>query len=104
MQVYPLIYSHRRPYMETASHYDRYWSARYSVLTGSHNLLFSTSCHKKPCVIQNMPAKKSTRTHLHVTNIHESDDTLQAVPSTAKRATPSVWPEAEIDNHNENVL
>jgi hypothetical protein len=44
-----------------------------------------------------MPPKKFTRTHLRITNIHESDDTLQAAASTAERTTPTVVPEAEID-------
>jgi len=51
-----------------------------------------------------MPPKKSTRTQLQVTDIHESDDTLQAAASTAERTTPTILPEAEIDNDNDNVL
>jgi hypothetical protein len=48
-----------------------------------------------------MPPKKSTRTQLRVTHIHDSDDTLQAPVSTAKRATQAVFPEAEIVNDND---
>jgi hypothetical protein len=48
-----------------------------------------------------MPPKKFTRTQLRVTDIHESDDTLQPAPSTAKRTTPMVLPEAEIDIDND---
>ena len=48
-----------------------------------------------------MPPKKFTRTQLRVTDIHESDDTLQAAASTAKRTTPTVLPEAEIDDDND---
>jgi len=43
---------------------------------------------------------------LHVTDIHEIDDTLQAAASTAERSTPTVLPEAEIadddDDNNDN--
>ena len=48
-----------------------------------------------------MPPKKFTRTQLHVTDIHESDDTLQAVASTAERTTPTVLPEAEINDDDD---
>jgi len=48
-----------------------------------------------------MPPKKFTRTQLHVTDIHESDDTLQAAASTAERTTPTVLPEAEIDDDDD---
>ena len=34
---------------------------------------------------------------MRVTDIHESDDTLQAAASTAECATPAVLPEAKID-------
>jgi hypothetical protein len=44
-----------------------------------------------------MPPKKFTRSQLRVTDIHESNDTLQAAASTAERTTPMVLPEAEID-------
>jgi hypothetical protein len=48
-----------------------------------------------------MPPKKFTRTQLRVTDIHGSDDTLQAAASTAERITPTVLPEAEIDNDDD---
>jgi hypothetical protein len=48
-----------------------------------------------------MPLKKFTRTQLRVTDIHESDDTLQAAASTAERTTPTVLPEAEIDDDDD---
>jgi len=51
-----------------------------------------------------MPPKKSTRTQLHVTDIHERDDPLEAAASTTERATPTVLPEAEIDNDDDNDL
>jgi len=51
-----------------------------------------------------MPPKKSTRTQLRVTDIHESDDTLQAAASTAERATPTVLQEAEIDHDDDDDL
>jgi len=53
---------------------------------------------------QNMPPKQFTRTQLRVTDIHESDDTLQAAASTAKRTTPTVFPAAEIDNDDDDDL
>jgi hypothetical protein len=46
----------------------------------------------------------STRTPLRVTDIHESDDTLQAAPSTAKNTTPMVLPEAEIEDNDDDGL
>jgi hypothetical protein len=49
----------------------------------------------------NMPLMKSTRTQLHVTNIHESDDTLQAAALTAEHTTPMVIPEAGINDDND---
>jgi len=48
-----------------------------------------------------MPPKKFTRTQFPVTDIHESDDTLQAAASTAERITPTVIPEAEIDDDDD---
>jgi len=48
-----------------------------------------------------MSPKKFTRTQLRITDIHESDDTLQAVASTAERTTPPVLPEAEIDDDDD---
>jgi hypothetical protein len=51
-----------------------------------------------------MPPKQSTRTQLHVTDIYKSDDTLQAVTSTAERTTAMVIPAAEIDDDNDNDL
>jgi len=51
-----------------------------------------------------MPPKKSTRTQLRVTNIHQSDDTLQPAASTTKRATPTVLLEAEIDDDDDDIL
>jgi hypothetical protein len=38
---------------------------------------------------------------LRVTDIHESDDTLQAAAWTAERTTPTVSPEAEIDDEDD---
>lgn len=37
---------------------------------------------------------------MHVTNIHDSDDTLQVVALTAKCTIPMVLHEAKIDNDN----
>jgi hypothetical protein len=51
-----------------------------------------------------MPPKKFTRTQLRVTDIHESDDTLQAAASTAERATPTVILPAEIDDDDDDDL
>jgi hypothetical protein len=51
-----------------------------------------------------MPSKKSIRTQLRVTDINESDDTLQAAASTTERATLKFLPEAKIDNDNDNEL
>jgi hypothetical protein len=48
-----------------------------------------------------MPPKKFTRTQLRVTDIHECDDTLQSAASTAEPTTPTVLPEAEIDEPND---
>jgi len=45
-----------------------------------------------------MPMKKITRTQLRITDIHESDDTLQAAASTSEHNTPTLFPEAEIDD------
>jgi len=53
---------------------------------------------------QNMPPKKFSRTQLHVTDIHYSDDTLQTVVSIAERATPAVSPEAAIDDDDDDDL
>jgi len=39
---------------------------------------------------------------LHVTNIHWSDDMLQAAALTAERTTPTVLPEAEIDDDDDD--
>jgi len=39
---------------------------------------------------------------LHVTDVHESDDTVQAAGSTAECTTPTVLSEAEIDD-NEDI-
>jgi len=38
---------------------------------------------------------------LRLTDIHESDDTLQAAASAAERTTPTVLPEAESDDDND---
>jgi hypothetical protein len=38
---------------------------------------------------------------LRVTDIHDSDDTLQAAASTAECPTPTVLPEAKIDDDND---
>jgi len=48
-----------------------------------------------------MPPKKFTRTQLRVTNIHESDDSLQAAASTAERTTPTILPEAKMDDDHD---
>jgi len=48
-----------------------------------------------------MPPKKFTSTQLRVTDIHESDNTLQAAASTAERTTPTVLPQAEIDDDDD---
>jgi hypothetical protein len=45
-----------------------------------------------------MLPKKLTRTQLRVTDIHESDDTVQVAASTAEHTTPTVLLEAEIDD------
>jgi hypothetical protein len=41
---------------------------------------------------------------MRVTDIHESDDTLQAAASTTERATLMVLLEVEINNDNDNDL
>jgi hypothetical protein len=46
----------------------------------------------------------STRTPLRITDIHESDDTLQAAASTAENTTPMVLPEAEIEDNDDDGL
>jgi len=51
-----------------------------------------------------MPPKTFTRTQLRVTDIHESDDILQAAASTAERTTPTVLPEAEIEDDDDDDL
>ena len=38
---------------------------------------------------------------MRITDIHESDDTLQAAASTAERTTPTVFPEAKIDDDDD---
>jgi hypothetical protein len=48
-----------------------------------------------------MPPKKFTRTQVRVTDIQESDDTLQAAASIAERTTPMVLPEAEMDDDDD---
>jgi len=53
-----------------------------------------------------MPPKKSTATQSLVTDIHESDETLQAAPFSAELTTPTVLPEAQIhddDNLDDDV-
>jgi hypothetical protein len=45
-----------------------------------------------------MPPKKSTRTELRITHSHVSHDTGQAAASTVESVTPTVLPEAEIEN------
>jgi hypothetical protein len=54
--------------------------------------------------IKTMPPKMCTRTQLRVTDINEIDDTLQAAASTTDRATPTVLPEAEIADEDDNDL
>jgi hypothetical protein len=51
-----------------------------------------------------MAPKKSTRTQLCITAIHENDDTLQAVELTAKRTIPIVLPDAKIDDDDDDHL
>jgi len=51
-----------------------------------------------------MPAKKFTRFQLRVTDIHKSDDTLQAAASTTERTIPMVLPEAKIDDDDDDDL
>jgi len=48
-----------------------------------------------------MPPKKFTQTQLRVTDMHESDDTLQAAASTAKCTTATFLPDAEIEDHDD---
>jgi hypothetical protein len=48
-----------------------------------------------------MPPKKFTRTQLRVTDIHESDDTLQAAASIAERTTATGLLEADIDDDDD---
>jgi hypothetical protein len=50
---------------------------------------------------KNITPKNFTRTQLRVTDIHESDDTLQAEASTAEHTTPTVLPEAGIDDDDD---
>jgi hypothetical protein len=45
--------------------------------------------------------KKFTRTPLRVTDIHESDDTLQAAASSPERTTPMALLEAKIDDDDD---
>jgi len=45
-----------------------------------------------------MPPMRSTRAQFRISDFHESDDTLRAVASTAKRTTPTVLLEAESDD------
>jgi len=51
-----------------------------------------------------MPPKKFTTTQLHVTDIHDSDDTLQTAALIANRATAAVLPEAEINDDDDDDL
>jgi hypothetical protein len=51
-----------------------------------------------------MPPKKSTRTQLHVTDSHETDDTLQVSALAAKCVSPMVLPEAEIDVEDDDDM
>jgi hypothetical protein len=51
-----------------------------------------------------MPPKKFATTQLRVTDMHESDDTLQAAALTAERTTPTVLLEAEIDDDDDGDL
>ena len=45
-----------------------------------------------------MPPKQFTRTQLHIADIHDRDETLQAAASKSEHATPAVAPAAEIDD------
>jgi len=47
-----------------------------------------------------MPRMKFTPTEMQITGIYESDDTMQARPSTAERSTPEVWHVVKIDDDN----
>jgi hypothetical protein len=51
-----------------------------------------------------MAPKKSTRAQLCITDVHGSDDTLQATASTAELTSPMVLPEAKIDSDVDNDL
>jgi len=48
-----------------------------------------------------MPPKKATRTQLCVTDIQESDHTLQAVASTAERTAPTLFPDAKFEGDDD---
>jgi hypothetical protein len=48
-----------------------------------------------------MPPKKFTSTELSITDINESDVTLQAAASTAERTAPTVSTEAAIEDDDD---
>jgi hypothetical protein len=49
-----------------------------------------------------MTSKKSTRTQFRITDIYESEETLQAVALRAERATLMALPVAEIDDNDDD--
>jgi len=51
-----------------------------------------------------MPPEKFTRTQLRVTDMYESDDTLQVAASTAEHTTPTVLLEAGNDHDGDEDL
>jgi hypothetical protein len=51
-----------------------------------------------------MSPKKFTRTQLRVTDMHDSNDTLQTAASLAERATSAVLPAAEIHDEDADDL
>jgi hypothetical protein len=60
--------------------------------------------HKLTCIIKKIPSKEFTRTQLRVTDIHDSDDTLQRVASIAERTTPTILLEVDIDVDDDHNL
>jgi hypothetical protein len=51
-----------------------------------------------------MSPMKSTRTQLHITDIHVCDDTLHVAALAAEGTTPTVFPKGGIDNDRDGVL
>jgi len=54
-----------------------------------------THCNNKTRSIKNHASKEVYPAQLRVTDIYETDDTLQAAASTAEHTPPMILPEAE---------